>query len=256
MIKLQKISHSGIKDYLKCPKLFYYRHILKIRLPEKPLPLLFGSALHKALELYEKKDKDPIEVFTKAFKLEMLDETDAEQYEKERENGIRLLEHFLDERSNGKLRKYTITKTEQYFNRPLVYPDTRKKAKIANFTGVVDFITSTGSLGDYKTSSKKYSQEQVDQSLQPDMYYLWYYLTYGKLPRRFIYIVFLKKRKRDPIQVLVTKRTLSDLVKLVTLIDNIATQIQKGMFQRTHNEHTYCDCYKYEEFFNSTLKNV
>ena len=95
-------------------------------MPKKALPLAFGSALHKGLEEYEKCNADPIEEFEKAFKFEdiawesrgeELSEGDAlDKYESEVENGIRLLEYFLQEREKGSLSDYEVLHTEKRFN--------------------------------------------------------------------------------------------------------------------------------------------
>jgi len=259
-----KVSHSYINAYLKCPKLFYFRHILKLRPPKKPLPLAFGSALHKGLEEYEAKGADPIEEFQKAFKFkeilfefkgQELEESEAlDRYEEEIDNGIRLLEYFLEERENGSLQDYEVLHTEKRFKTPIKSIG-KKRCKADLLSGVVDVIRTDEKLVDYKTSSKKYNQKKVDESLQPTFYYLWYYLTYGKLPKGFIYIVFMKKRKSNPIDVLETHRTMKDLKELVDIINQVQTKVERGFFNRNHGRHAFCDCFKLEAYFNS-LKEI
>src|SRR3989304_1274355 len=58
-LPIDRISPSMISSYLECPPLFYYQYIAKIRLPQKQQHLLFGSAIHKAIEMMYKKDPDP-----------------------------------------------------------------------------------------------------------------------------------------------------------------------------------------------------
>lgn len=50
-------SYSQIETYSTCPLQYYYRYVLKIPEPENPA-LLFGSAIHKALELMYREVRD------------------------------------------------------------------------------------------------------------------------------------------------------------------------------------------------------
>lgn len=230
-------------------------------MPKKALPLAFGSALHKGLEEYEKSNADPIEEFEKAFKFEdiawesrgeELSEGDAlDKYESEVENGIRLLEYFLQEREKGSLSDYEVLHTEKRFKTPIEQIKPKQTCKIKLLSGVVDVIRSDEKLVDYKTSSKKYHQKDIDESLQPTVYYLWYYLTYGRLPKGFIYIVFMKKRKGNPIDILETHRKMKDLYKLIDIINHVKTKVDKKYFNRNHGQHAFCDCFKLEKYFNS-----
>jgi len=246
---------------LKCPLLFYYRHVLGIRVAERPIPLVFGGAIHKAVELYEKNGDDPLEVFEDNFEPDKIDYFDRfgrelstrqadDVYETNLENGFRLLDHFVEERETGILKDYEVVSTERYFRRRLRHPITHDRVKVRWMTGIVDFILEDGRFGDYKTSGKTYKQATVDESLQPTMYYLWYYLTYRRLPKSFVYIVFLKRRKTNPIQVLETHRTLTQLGELVDLINEIAVKVEKKQFKRSHGEKAYCDCFRYEKLLN------
>ena len=265
-MSFEKCSHSSINSYVKCPALFYYRYILQLRPRKRPLPLVFGSALHKGLELYEQKRVDPITVFEKDFKYDEIlwetykgeplsDEDALEKFEGEIDNGIRLLEHFLEERENkgGKLFDYKVLHTEKKFKRTLD-PIKGSKCRIKLLSGVVDVITKDEWIYDYKTSSKKYKQEDVDNPLvnmQPTIYYIWYYLTYGKLPKGFKYIVFMKKRKKDPIDVITTFRTIKDMQVLYRTINQVKSKVDKKQFNRNHGKYAFCDCFKLEEYFNS-----
>ena len=40
---------SLISDYLRCPKLFYWRWVRRLLPAEEPAPLLFGRVMHEAL---------------------------------------------------------------------------------------------------------------------------------------------------------------------------------------------------------------
>jgi len=242
---LDKISHSMYRDYLSCPKLFYYRHFLKIRPDDKPLPLHFGSALHAGLEAHHKGNGNIIDVFKREFTKDPLNEKDQLKYEDELANGIRLLNKYLEQEAfiRDNLDIQVIT-SEQYFALTDI-----KNLLVPKVSGVVDFVTKSGALGDYKTSSKRYKQEDIDSSAQPTFYYLWYLNKFGKLPKEFIYVVFLKKIKKEPIQILSTQRTQEDINNLLTSINEVAIKVENAEFERPpEDQHPrWCDCWKYEE---------
>lgn len=209
----------------------------------------FGKSLHKGLELRATKEIDPVDTFKKEFKKDMLDDHDQLKHQEELENGIRLLEEYkLQEPFYNSVGAMKPIKAEEYFKLAGVKdPITNTPLKFEFMTGVVDAIFEDKKLCDYKTSSKKYSQEQVDESLQPTFYYLWYYTAYKELPKAFVYLVFLKRRKREPIQILETTRTKEDMSKLVTLCNEVYEKVEQRKFERTHSDFEYCDCMKYEQ---------
>lgn len=243
---IERISHSAIRDYLSCPALFYYRHILKLRLPEKPVDLAFGKAMHLALELYQKFAVDPILTFCSNFSK---DDTDnIEKYLMLYEKGQDLLKEYLAQQELFKIAKIEIVKTEEKLvMTDVIDPKTGTKLLFKELVGVIDFETKDERIGDYKTASKPYTADDILDSMQPTIYYLLYYLEHGKLPESFIYIVFLKKRKRDPIQILETARTFEDISQFILLANDVYRKVENKEFEKTHDEHAWCDCKKYEE---------
>lgn len=240
---IERISHSGARDYLDCPLLFLYRHVLKLELPEKPIHLHFGKALHHGLELLEKEKANPLEVFQKDFTVDLIAREDLAMFLNLQEVGPAILKYHQENQL-----ALDIVKTEE----KLVFSDVKDPAtgvKLAfkELVGVIDFETADGCLGDYKTSSHKYKQEEIDSSLQPTFYYLLYYLEHGKLPKSFIYVVFLKKRKRDMRQVLETTRTMEQITELIMLLNDIYSKVERKLFDRTHDQSKFCDCYRFEE---------
>jgi len=248
---LKKLSYSALRTYLSCPLLYWYRYVLKIKLPYKPIQLAFGSALHLALE---KKITEPTldskKVFLSVFKYEDLFFKDTIPYKRRyyRElitNGMRLLNFYFENYSEH---FNEIKSTEQKFKFILKNPVTGHSSKYVKYiTGITDYITKDKIIGDYKTSSKKYKQEEIDESLQPTFYYLWYYTLFEKLPAYFEYRVFLKKHKKEPLQIMKTKRTLEDLLGLYHLLEQQSKLIQARKFKRAiHSKYDFCDCKLYD----------
>ena len=90
---IDRVSYSVLRDYLECPLLFLYRHVLKLELPEKPIHLHFGKALHRALELQQKENADPIAIFQKEFTSDLIAREDLSTYLALIDVGVNLLKY-------------------------------------------------------------------------------------------------------------------------------------------------------------------
>lgn len=251
---LNRITQSMVKDYLRCPKLFYYRYILGIRLPMKNIELVFGSAIHKAVE-YFYDNKDSHSGFKQEFKKELIEPFDEKEYRWHQKEGSRLLDEFVS----------SIEETERY------YQISRKGTSEVPFrtwwrdpfsgtllptpvSGRYDRVADDGQILEIKTSSKPYRQNDIDVALQADMYMFSQYMLTKKIPASFFYIVFIKGRKKDPIQVLKTERTKEDFSRIFQTVDLILKNIKGGQFDEgTGFMHKFCECKKYKE---SLLLNV
>ncbi len=252
---LKSISYSAYRDYLKCPVLFWYRKILKVKLLEEPVQLVFGKALHSALELMVRDGEDPVEVFDATFTEEQLASLDPVKFQFNRDEGIRLLSFWKENHVKMlKEQKMLIKKTEIPFEIKVDEdPLTKMKLSLPTIRGVVDFTTSDKGIGDYKTSSKKYTQEMVDSSDQPTFYYLWHYIETGALPTAFYYIVFRKKIKKEPVQILKTTRTLTQVSQLLGSLQSVVNSINNREFKLRHKKGEFCDCVKFDEMLTVQL---
>lgn len=246
---VESISHSALRDYIKCPLLYFYRHVLKLEFKYKPLNLHFGSCLHSALEVYERDQKDPLIVFMNQFTPDVLSLEDKLKHEEYHTIGLKMLQQFKDERETLRdLYDLDITSCERRFSlENVVSPIDGTKLKFKRVNGVIDFETKNQAIGDYKTSSHKYKQEEVDESEQPTIYAMEKLFSQGKLPKEFLFIVFLKKRKKDMIQVIKTTRTKEDIHKLILKMNWVYDRIEKELFHRGHGDDAYCDCYLFDE---------
>lgn len=243
-----RISQSMVKDYLKCPKLFYYRHILKIKLPMKSLPLVFGGAVHKAVESYYN-GGEPYEVFNREFKADRIEPFDELEYEAHIKEGKRLIDEFIN--AQDWLTNYhgisLNGESEHKFNIWWRDPATYTLLPV-QVSGIFDRTTDKHQILEFKTSSKPYKQDDVDIAIQKQMYSFSYYLLHKVIPTEFIYIVLIKGRKKDPIQVLKSTVTKSEFSQIFQTVDLVLKGIKGGQFNKgTGFLHRYCDCQRYEE---------
>ena len=102
---VSNLSYSSIRDYLRCPKLFYYQYVLKLRLKQKQMELVFGGAVHKALEVFHQ-SLDPIDAFTKEFVKEKLFPSEYEDFDRYVTEGHRLIKCYVDPEMQTYLKTY------------------------------------------------------------------------------------------------------------------------------------------------------
>lgn len=253
-LPIARISATAVRDYLKCQKLFYYKYVLRLRLPNKPIQLVFGGAFHHGLEAWYD-GKDPTEVFKSEFKASEIDPFDPIAYEEAMTDGIAMMEEWK-EKAPALHKQYKISmkgESEKAFQNMWFHPETGERLPIV-VNGRYDRVTSDDcDILEFKTSSKKYTQDQVDTTDQGNIYTFSRYLDTKKkkMPERMIYIIFLKGRKKDRIQVLITNRTKKQYIQafetVSLILNNLRGREEKDYRYGEGFMHKYCDCRKFEE---------
>lgn len=252
-LPIARISASAIRDYFKCKKLFYYKYVLRMKLPTKPIQLVFGGAFHHGLEAWYE-GKDPTEVFKAEFKASEIDPFDPVKFSEAMDDGIAMMEEWK-EKAAALHKEYKISmkgESEKDFANLWFHPETFEKMPIM-VNGRYDRITADEDILEFKTSSHRYKQEEVDTTDQGNIYTFSRFLDLKKklMPRRMIYIVFLKGRKKDRIQVLITNRTKKQYIQafetVALLLNNLKGRTEADYSYGEGFMHKYCDCKKFEE---------
>ena len=90
---IQVFDNTMIKAFQSCPRYYYWRHIRHLTTRTKPLPLLFGIAIHEGMETYYKTNDDvkAIEAFAQSFGLVEGDD------KRNLDNGARILASYMRE---------------------------------------------------------------------------------------------------------------------------------------------------------------
>ena len=252
------LSASSLRTYKNCQKLFYYQYVLGLRLPKKPIQFLFGGAFHKGIEAYYDK-KDPIKVFLKEFDFKELRssgdrEKDKAVFAKNTEVGIKLMEYWKDHAAEVH-QTYDIAlkgTSEERFKGWWNHPSSKGRRLPVSVNGIYDRTTVAHQILEFKTSSHLYKQDDVDTRDQASIYIYQYYLQYGVWPKDFYFIVFIKGRKNNPIQVLRTKRTKEQLIQLY---ENIELTLESLKYKTEKDfkygegffHDNYCDCKLFEK---------
>ena len=252
---LDRISPSMVGAYLNCPLAFYYAFIAKVKIPEKNLHLLFGTAVHKAVEEMYNGNPDLTTVFRETFDIGKLDPISQKEHGQYMLLGLDMVKNYAE--LHPKLDKiYHLAEgnSEFRFKKPIINPITKEATRIP-VSGVVDRIVDPkgkGRIIEYKTSKDVWSPKESRFKVQSRLYNLWLYTEFGFISEETIYIVMLKKFKTSKfdktVQVIRYKPTIEDLAEAWEELDTILDKIEAGVFERpTHGHPRYCDCYKYEK---------
>lgn len=259
-LPFERITASMIKCYKSCEKLFYYQYIHNFRLPGKPIPLAFGIAFHEGVEAFYD-GKDPVATFKKLFIKDGIRDIHKpeimKKYIESFNDGIALMEYWKENAKalhavNGMSMN---GKSEEKFKVFWPYPDPAGVGQLpVEMSGRFDRIDpKLHQIIEYKTSKKPYKQLDVDDADQASIYNFSYYLLNGVWPTEIFYVVFIKGRKNNPIQVLKTTRTKKSIIETYNMIGDILTEVvAKGREERNYRYglgfmHNYCDCKLYEK---------
>lgn len=183
------LNPHQIDDYLSCPKKFEYIHVLRVPIMTHHA-IVYGSAMHKAIETYfvskkarkEVSPDDLIEVFHHSWLSEGF--ITREHEDKRRKQGEKSLREFFSrEEANGTLPD----EVESKFEIPM--KDLGVKIR-GRFDAV--FMSGVPEIRDFKTSEVE-SQEQADKKAktnrQLSVYALAKYLETGQIPLVSLYFV-------------------------------------------------------------------
>lgn len=249
--KLDRFSPSMLIEYLNCPLSFYYRYIAKIKLPQKQIHLVFGSAVHAAIEaLFE--NKEPIEAFDKEYDINKLMDDEKDLHTEYKSLGYEMIKNYMKEFPTlDNLYNLSDGQSELYIRKKLRNPITGEETEIP-ISGRIDRITDSGKIIEFKTSKNKWKKADLNYKLQTQLYNLWYYTEYNKMPEETLYIVLLKKYKHEgrgeTFQVLSEHCTIDDLASTFEEIKYLLAKINNNEFERPSGFHPkWCDCYRFEE---------
>lgn len=231
------LSASSISDYLECSLSYKFRRVDQIEFEHTSDSLLFGSTIHKCIEeYYQAKMKNhiiPLETLLKRFEeqwKEMLDlETkvifkEGKDAETCLQEGKALLTVFHQELPQDSM-KVIGTETPFSIQIPgLPIP----------IIGCMDLLLQDSSgnivIVDHKTSSKAFSQDDVDNSMQLTIYHMaakHYGYSDTEILLRYDALIKTKKPKFDQYY---TSRTEEDEQRLVKKIQHVWDAIEKEVF--------------------------
>lgn len=219
---LDHVSHSQVEMWQRCPKSWYYRYVEGLKVPPSGA-LIEGGCYHETLErnfkakIYSQEDL-PLEECLDTFSVVW----DA-----------RLLgEEFIDWESKnpGHLKDEGIGLVKEYMlsTSPSVQPAKVEEPHVSEIGGVkficvIDLEEVSLAVIDHKTSGRRYTQDDVDKSLQAGA-------AAFVLDRGIVFYNHVAVKTKTPsIQIVKTYRTHSDIDWYVDMVVGVTQQMKSGI---------------------------
>jgi len=234
---IEHLSYSSISAYLLCGRNWRYKYLDKI--PTKTTSgLILGSAFHDAIEclLSRGKEEEPEEIFKEAFSTQIERNGDNIDWQNESpesvlNDGIRLFKSnaIIDGiksikpklNDNGAMIEQKIELSVPYVPVPIV--------------GYIDIILEDGTPADFKTSAKRWSDDQAQNSMQ-SLFYIaaldqagFYQNVESRENYKFTHLVFVKT-KEPAFQKIEHWHSTAELFFLMDVISSCWNGISAGVF--------------------------
>lgn len=232
---LDHVSSSQLRLYLQCPQKYQFQYIDLIPKTFRPSALAFGSALHSALSWFHKAELSGVKVLPE--QLAKVFETDW--YSQNADEDIR----FKESDDNLKLitlgremlslylrhpQKLQVRGSEIPFVIPLINPRDGRELGI-NLEGFFDIIERDDTIVEFKTSASVMTAFDIESMLQLTAYGYAFKRLYGKPPKRFKVVNFIKNKK-PRIEVTESRRTEEDYQVFFHLVEQVLKAIKGGIF--------------------------
>ena len=226
------LSPTKISTFEDCGMKFKFRYINHYRAKLDSANLEFGKAIHTAIETFFLDGQLPAEIFQEiwsGFENAELNYSRYDNWEKLMESGTQLMELFIKEEATKFIDCYAMEDWLKF-----------RVDSQTNFWGRGDWIgrvrlpddETVNAIVDFKTSSKKYDESQIDLNDQLTGYY------HGgkKYPfeiDRVIYVVFVKT-KTPYIQWVIGKRNSDQVNEFLQKVKYYNDEICRGNFYKKY----------------------
>ncbi len=240
------VSYSQLFTYTLCPMKYAHNYVWATPPENRPLAMIFGRAIHHAVERYYRCLQEDGEIlpaaeleqsFTACFNQETegseipISMKKDESLDGARAQGKKLLQLFRQQISPQK-----IVAVELPFAVPV--PDLTNGGDLPyQLVGFFDLIESdedTYLVGELKTAAQKYSSLKLAYDLQPTVYS--YAMSRMKVatsaPSCLVRYDVLVKTKTASFEQYFVSRTVNDHQRLIQLINQVMNAIEQRIFYR------------------------
>ena len=246
---IDHLSYSSISAFLSCPAAWRFKYIDKAPTWSTP-ELVFGTAIHNTVENHIQNGGELLDLWPNHWQSASTDESrgailwGADTPEQHYNEGIRILGH--------KDIQAGIAEIKAKFGTPGCYIERKVELRVPGVPvpviGYIDIITADGVPGDFKTSSKSWSQDRASGSLQTLFYLAALNQAGVSVPDwKFRHYVIVKT-KTPQFQVLEHQHNPKQLFFLFTVILEVWKAIESGVFVRNPDgwkcNPKYCDFWK------------
>ena len=218
----ESLSPSQMNLYLTCSLKYRFQYVDKLPKRTQSANLVFGGAIHAALEWLHKDRKagrqppldEILRVFEGDWHAQLLGATvvfadNGDSAEAMVRKGKELLSQFYH------LFACPVQDAELHFQLPLVNPTT-KAALAVPLRGVIDLVEAGDILDEFKTSQKSWSATDLPDNIQLTAYAYAFQMLFGRPPKQ-LRLINLVRTKSPKIEPLTTERGEADYVRLFHL---------------------------------------
>lgn len=256
MLDINHLSYSSINTWQLCPRSWAYRYVEKVPTRKSP-SLVFGSCFHTTIESYLRarhrgQPEEAISIWPRVWRTE----TEGEDIDWGTDTPEQL--------SNDGVRMFGHKDTQALLHnlQPLVEagePVIERKVELRvpgvpiPIIGYCDMVGNDGTIFDFKTAGRSWTQEKAEQEDQPT-----YYLAamqqsrQGGLAfdaqRKFTHIVWTKG-KNPRVDCYTTTRSAHQMMRLICNIQMVWRGIAAGVFPS--NTGTWKHSEKWCEFWDT-----
>lgn len=231
---MDHLSSSQINLYIQCSLKYKFQYIDLLPKPFKSSGLVFGSAIHSAINWLHKERMNGngvtwerlCRIFDADWYAQKLDAKIRYKNGEQELTLIVLAKEFLKLYFDHPHKE--IKGTEVPFTVPLVNLSTGEQIDMA-FEGFFDLIEADDTIVEFKTSAQTMGQDDADGHLQLTAYSYAYEMLYHKPPRLLKIIDFVKNKKPKMIE-LETKRNKDDHQRFFHLAGQVLRGIRQGIF--------------------------
>ena len=241
------ISFSQLATYLICPMRFSHQYVWGTQPESKPSALVFGKAIHRAVESFYRNLKDtgeiiPAERMEEVFKETVRDEIsmaeveltfkDGEDIDTLREQGVGLIRLF-----HAEIQPQKVMAVEFPFSSSIPDLDGENMLPV-KLVGIFDLIEAdadgTYVIGELKTAGQKFSSIRLEHDLQATCYsYAAAKMGLTKTPDGcLIRYDVLVKTKKPAFERYFVVRTEADHERLIHTINHVHRAIEERIFFR------------------------
>jgi hypothetical protein len=252
---IDHFSISAVQCYLECPARYRAKYIDGIDLISDKTYLVFGSAMHKALEMMYKDGADPYQVASKIFKEHCDDlekmafaNKDAKKIIKARKLNQdwnktmkACFDDFLAYGGKWEPMVFRGQKMVEYVDTVFIKNPINEKQRIRlPFKFIIDLVSTDEDVIDHKTTKYEFDEDEAKKKVQLPMYALGYKAITGHLPRRVVFNVMNKKMRYGKTQTIEWEPDLTSLAITWQKLNAGVEMILYGDFKRRCEECDYC----------------
>lgn len=246
-----ELSPSKIQTYMTCPLSYYFKYVEKIPTITNGRAWM-GSAVHYGIEQAhkEKNNQLGLEAYVQKFNNKSIEiNWQEEEPEALQSEGYNLLKKYLD---SEEYRNLAIINTEVEIYIPFdidiplksitpIYEWKESEKDHDKIHCFIDAVIKNGII-DWKTTKRKWTQDQAERSIQFTIYAMAYSYLSGQSEVPIETHVLISKREPE-IQILKTTKTQGDFENIKNVIFQIIKAINNEIFYPNPNMlcENYCD---------------